>query len=177
MYRISDFKMCDLRLILMVLMFLTFKIGVLFAKETDDLQRFELTTLFTQAEIKKYRSVFLLFVQMKQMKQSYEKDPKAFDEKSFSEKEHRKLEDQVKSLEKWVVDYLKKPIEQQKDFAIAKRMWGFIVHEDHSLLIFKHDFWCVHPILIDILLSSKKILAQKKLDFELKKRLCTHTKR
>lgn len=143
------------------------------ASDQDDFEQFELSSFFSQEEIKKNQAIFKTLVQLKIIK----KRMKTAEVLSFSDQEILKLERQVEALEEWVVDYLKKAIDQQKDFAMSKRIWALIVHEKHSLLVFKHDFWCVDPLFYDVLLTSKKIKAQKKLSFELKKKICAHPKR
>jgi hypothetical protein len=143
------------------------------AKDQDDFEQFQLSSFFSQEEIKKNQSLFKTLIQLKLLKKSVLKSEIL----SLSDQQILRLERQIEALEEWVVVYLKKAIDQQKDFAMSKRIWALIVHENHSLLVFKHDFWCIDPIFYDVLLTSKKIKAQKKLTFELKKQICAHPKR
>ena len=158
---------------LIIALFSLLLLSAVSAKDQDDFEQFQLSSLFSQEEIKKNQSLFKTLLELKLLKKSVLKSEVL----SFSDQQMLRLERQIEALEEWVVVYLKKSVDQQKDFAMSKRIWALIVHENHSLLVFKHDFWCIDPIFYDVLLTSKKIKAQNKLTFELKKQICAHPKR
>jgi hypothetical protein len=65
------------------------------------------------------------------------------------------IEIQLKQLTQWIDRYLHQPFRSAEQLIFAKKLWLWINESEHSLLVFKHELWCISPSFYDFLIQSQ----------------------